>query len=87
MVIMGINIDEPPGKPLGKCKFKPVVITKYNGESDDNIRLENGYQGVTALRRLQLKRINDPDYRDKCDTYQKEIIFSNNYFGKTFAFL
>jgi len=57
MVIMGIDIDEPPGKPLGKCKFKPVVITKYNGEPDDNIRLKNGYQGVTALRRLQLKRI------------------------------
>lgn len=33
------------------------MITKYNGESDDNIRLESGYQGVTALRRLQLKRI------------------------------
>lgn len=57
MVVMGIDIDEPPGKPLEKCKFKPIVITKYNGESDDNIRLENGYQGVTALRRIQLKRI------------------------------
>jgi len=57
MVIMGIDIDEPPGKPLEKCKFKPVVITKYNGESDDNVRLGNGYRGVSALRRVQLKRI------------------------------
>ena len=57
MVVMGIDIDEPPGKPLEKCKFKPIVITKYNGESDDNIRLENGYQGVTVLRRVQLERI------------------------------
>ncbi|MBA7493035.1 hypothetical protein ES702_03590 [subsurface metagenome] len=57
MVVMGIDSDEPPGKPLEKCKFKPVVITKYSGESDDNIRLENSYRGVTALRRLQLKRI------------------------------
>lgn len=46
MIVMGINVDEPPGKPLGKCKFKPIVITKYNGESDDKIRLENGYRGV-----------------------------------------
>lgn len=59
MVIMGIDIDEPPGKPLEKCKFKPIVITKYNGESDDNIRLENGYRGVTVLRRVQLKRITE----------------------------
>jgi len=59
MVIMGIDIDEPPGKPLEKCKFKPVVITKYNGESDDNIRLGNGYRGVSALRRVQLKRITE----------------------------
>ena len=57
MVIMGIDVDEPPGKPLEKCKFKPVVITKYNGESDDNVRLGNGYRGVSALRRVQLKRI------------------------------
>jgi len=57
MVVMGIDIDEPPGKPLEKCKFKPIVITKYNGESDDNIRLENGYRGVTILRRTQLERI------------------------------
>ncbi|MEA1964386.1 MAG: hypothetical protein U9O41_04565, partial [Candidatus Aerophobetes bacterium] len=57
MVVMAINVDEPPRKPLEKCKFKPIVITKYNGESDDNIRLENGYRGVTALRRAQLKRV------------------------------
>lgn len=57
MVVMGIDSMEPPGKPLEKCRFKPVVITKYNGESDDTIRLENGYRGVTVLRRIQLKRI------------------------------
>jgi len=59
MVIMGIDVDEPPGKPLEKCKFKPIVITKYNGESDDNVRLGNGYRGVSALRRVQLKRITE----------------------------
>jgi len=59
MVVMGIDIDEPPGKPLEKCKFKPIVITKYSEEPDDNIRLENGYRGVTVLRRLQPKRITE----------------------------
>ena len=59
MVIMGIDVDEPPGKPLEKCKFKPIVITKYNGEADDTIRLENGYRGVRALRRTQLKRVTE----------------------------
>jgi len=39
MVVMGIEIEEPPGKPLEKYKFKPIAITKYNGESDDNIRI------------------------------------------------
>ena len=57
MVVIGIDIDESPGKPSGKCKFKPIVITKYNGESDSNIGLGNSYQGVTALRRVQLERI------------------------------
>lgn len=59
MVVMGIDIDEPPGKPLGKCKFKPVVVTKYNGKSDDNVRLENGSRGTVFLRRAQLERITE----------------------------
>lgn len=59
MVVMGIDIDDPPGKPLGKCRFKPIVVTKYNGESDDNIRFENGSQGTAFLRRTQLRRITE----------------------------
>lgn len=59
MVVMGIDIDEPPGKLLEECRFKPVVITKYSGESDDNIRLENSSRGTAALRRAQLERVTE----------------------------
>lgn len=53
LVVMAVEINEPPGKPLKDCKFKRVVLTLF--DSDD---LEYRRQhGSVALRRRQIKRM------------------------------
>jgi hypothetical protein len=58
MVVMAISADEPPGKPLRDCRFKPIVVTVHAGDSDDRVRQEGGgRQGIAALRHMQLQRM------------------------------
>lgn len=57
MVVMGVKIEEPPGKPLKDCRFGTAIVTYHAGEEDDKIREECGFRGVTMLRRHRMKRI------------------------------
>lgn len=57
MMIMGISIDEPAGKPLKDCRFGTALVTYDAGEEDEKIRGKNGRKGIAMLRRHRLLRI------------------------------
>ena len=42
IVVQAIDLNEPPGKPIKKCMFKSVILTIDNGQSDLEIRQEEG---------------------------------------------
>jgi hypothetical protein len=54
IVVQAMDISEPAGKPIKECKFKNVILTVDNGQSDLDIRLNNG---IPALRRERIKRV------------------------------
>jgi len=57
MVVMAVAADEPPGKPLRNCQFKPIIITLHSPEDDALRRQLKGRQVIPELRRAQLCRI------------------------------
>jgi len=56
MVVLAIQADEPPGKPLKDCQFVPIVVTVHTPE-DDQLRQGAGRQGVLRARRAQIERM------------------------------
>jgi hypothetical protein len=39
IVVQAIDLNEPAGKTIKECKFKSVILTIDNGQSDLDIRL------------------------------------------------
>lgn len=56
MVVLAIQADEPPGKPLKDCQFVPIVVTVHTPE-DDQLRQGAGRQAVARVRQAQIERI------------------------------
>ena len=54
MIWKAIDADEPPGKPLSKCKFKRIVLTMHEFEEDRPLRVTGG---MSAKRQQQILRI------------------------------
>lgn len=54
IVIQAIDLNEPAGKPIKECRFKSVILTIDNGQSDLQIRQE---KGIPALRIERIKRV------------------------------
>ncbi len=54
IVVQAIDVNEPAGKPIKECKFKSVILTIDNGQSDLDIRLNDG---IPSLRRERIKRV------------------------------
>ena len=57
LALIAVSADEPPHKPLSKCKMVPLVVTLYAGEQDYRYRLEHRAQGVARLRQRQIHRM------------------------------
>jgi len=58
LALTAVSADEPPHKPLSRCKMVPVILTLYAGEEDYKFRVAQGQrQGITALRRCQIVRM------------------------------
>ena len=58
MMVMAISADEPPGKPLRECQFKPIVVTVHAEGTDERVRQgAGGRQGIACLRRIQIQRV------------------------------
>lgn len=56
MVTLAIKASEPPGKPLKECQFVPIVVTVHDS-SDDELRRGAARQGVSRVRRAQMRRM------------------------------
>lgn len=56
LVVLAIQADEPPGKPLKDCQFVPIVVTVHTPE-DNHLRQNAGRQGVARVRRAQIERM------------------------------
>jgi hypothetical protein len=58
LVLTAVSADEPGHKPLKHCKMVPIILTLYAGEKDHQHRItQDGKQGITALRRQQIRRM------------------------------
>ena len=58
MVVMAISADEPPGKALRECRFRPIIVTAHAGGTDEGVRQQaDRRQGIAALRRVQIRRM------------------------------
>ncbi len=57
LALIAVSADEPPHKPLSKCKMVPLVVTLYAGEEDYRYRLEHGIEGVARLRQRLIHRM------------------------------
>jgi hypothetical protein len=57
MMVMAISADEPPGKPLKECQFKPIVITVHSPEDEQLRQQLDPAQVIPELRRAKLGRI------------------------------
>ncbi|MHC4687665.1 MAG: DUF1670 domain-containing protein [Planctomycetota bacterium] len=57
MMVMAISADEPAGKPLKECQFKPIVVTVHSPE-DEHLRHQlTKRRVIPELRRAKLCRI------------------------------
>lgn len=57
MCVMAVAAEEPAGKPLAECRFKPIRITLHS-PADAALRQRlGGRQVVPQLRRAKLERI------------------------------
>ena len=54
MIWQAIDADEPPGKPLRKCKYKRIVLTVHRLEEDREVRYK---EGMSAKRGQQVLRM------------------------------
>jgi hypothetical protein len=57
MCVLAIAANEPPGKPLVECQFKPIVITLHSSEDETFRQTLSGRQVIPELRRAKLCRI------------------------------
>jgi hypothetical protein len=58
LALTAVSADEPPHRPLSRCKMVPVILTLYAGEEDYKFRVaQKQKQGITALRRQQIARM------------------------------
>lgn len=57
MMVMAISADEPAGKPLKACQFKPVVVTVHSPEDEQLRRQLDKRRVIPELRRAKLCRI------------------------------
>jgi hypothetical protein len=58
LALTAVSADEPPHRPLLRCKMVPVVLTLYAGEEDYKFRVaQKQKKGITALRRQQIARM------------------------------
>ena len=58
LALTAISADEPPHKPLSRCKMVPVILTLYAGKEDYEYRAAQKQKaGITALRRRQIARL------------------------------
>jgi hypothetical protein len=58
LALTAVSADEPPHRPLSRCKMVPVVLTLYAGEEDYKFRVaQKQKKGITALRRQQIARM------------------------------
>jgi len=52
--VIGVKVEEPPGKPLKKCQMDTAIVTLDAGKEDEEIRIKFG---PVALRQNRLCRI------------------------------
>lgn len=58
LALTAVSADEPPHRPLSRCKMVPVILTLYAGEEDYKFRVaQEQKKGITALRRRQIARM------------------------------
>ncbi len=57
MCVLAVAADEPAGKPLAECRFKPILLTLYCAEDEALRQQLAGRQVIPQLRRAKLQRM------------------------------
>ena len=56
MIWQAISATEPPGKPLGKCEYKRIVLTPHRLEEDREVKLKHGNSSKRGQQILRMTR-------------------------------
>ena len=57
MCVLAVAAEEPAGKPLADCRFKPIIVTLHSAEDEALRRQLAGRQVIPQLRRAKLQRV------------------------------
>lgn len=71
-IVQAIDLDEPAGKPIMKCKFKNIILTLDNGADDLNLRQ---CKGIVVLRRERIKRVAREAFEQGCILTAEDLAY------------
>ncbi len=57
MCVLAVAADEPAGKPLADCHFKPIIVTLHCAEDEALRQQLVGRQVIPQLRQAKLQRV------------------------------
>jgi len=57
LCVLAVETEEPAGKPLSECRFKPIILTLHH-PADETLRPQLGHrQVIPELRRSKMQRM------------------------------
>lgn len=57
LCVLAVEADEPAGKPLSECRFKPIILTLHHAEDEALRQQLTGRQVIRELRRVRVQRL------------------------------
>jgi hypothetical protein len=57
LCVLAVEADEPAGKPLSECRFKPILLTLHHAEDEALRQQLGGRRVIPELRRRKVQRL------------------------------
>jgi hypothetical protein len=57
LCVLAVEEDEPAGKPLSECRFKPIILTLHHADDEALRQQLNGRRVIPELRRSKVQRL------------------------------
>jgi hypothetical protein len=57
LCVLAVEADEPAGKPLAECRFKPIILSLHHTDDEVLRQQVGGRQVISELRRSKMQRM------------------------------